>query len=617
MSVPKSLRDARARAIPPWIHSGGPDMPEEKRSLGVITKIVLTVTCLVVAVVGVNFILFIRAYEHDVEEAMMAKAASFTAAADEAKALQSQSIRHGAVDMKGLLADAKAQVAAGKSYKETKFFTAIPVVFGWTAASQAAKREGLEFHVPAFQARNKENEPAAGSFRAKLLQKLTEDFKAKGTESLGEIDEETDTLHYMRAIKLDASCMMCHGDPEKLSVVDENGNRTGKDELGFTMENWKEGDMHGAYEVAMPLAPMYAQVASFTREALLVTVPLVCFALGGFVLLLRSMVAKPLNNLVAMVKEIATGDLTKRIGMNRGDEIGRLAHCFDVFVDSLHKAIGQVAGATNQVASAATEIASSAEEMALGLQKQGQQSQQVSAAVEELASSVTEVAKKSTEATKAATDSRKEADEGGQVVTKTVDEINAIAGDVTQSATAVTHLGKKSEQIGEIIKVINDIADQTNLLALNAAIEAARAGEHGRGFAVVADEVRKLAERTTSATEEVAKSIREIQDDTRRAVQTIEAGSQRVTKGVDLARSAGEALSKITAGSQNVTSMVESIAAAAEEQSAAAEQIARSVEQIDSVTRESSQGANQAAQAATVLSQEAEKLRGLVSRFKV
>lgn len=594
-------------------------MAEEKRSLGVITKIVMTVACLVVAVVGVNFILFIRAYKHDAEEAMMAKAASFTAVADEAKALQSQSMRHGAVDVKGLLADAKAQIASGKTYRDTKFFTAIPVVFGWTAAGQAAKREGLEFKVPAFQARNKDNEPATGSFRAKLLQRLTEEFKAKGTESLGEIDDETNTLHYMRAIKLDASCMMCHGDPEKLSVVDENGKRTGKDELGFTMENWKEGDMHGAFEVAMPLAPMDAQVASFTRNALFVTVPLVGFALGGFVLLLRSLVAKPLNNLIAMVKEIATGDgdLTKRIGMNRGDEIGRLAHWFDVFVDNLHKIIGQVAGATNQVASAATEIASSAEEMASGLQKQGQQSQQVSAAVEELASSVTEVAKKSTDATKAATDSRKEADEGGQVVTKTVDEINAIAGDVTQSANAVTQLGKKSEQIGEIIKVINDIADQTNLLALNAAIEAARAGEHGRGFAVVADEVRKLAERTTTATEEVAKSIREIQDDTQRAVQTIEAGSQRVTKGVDLARSAGEALSKITAGSQNVTSMVESIAAAAEEQSAAAEQIARSVEQIDSVTRESTQGANQAAQAATVLSQEAEKLRGLVGRFKV
>lgn len=594
-------------------------MESEKRSLGVITKIVLTVVCLVVAVVGINFILFIRAYKEDARKAMMEKAASFTAVADEAKSLQSTSIRHGAVDVKGLLADAKAQIASGKTYRETKFFTAIPVVFGWTAAAQAAKREGLEFKVPAFQARNKENEPTAGTFRAKLLQRLTEDFKSKGTESLGEIDHDTNTLHYMRAIKLDASCMMCHGDPEKLSVVDENGKRTGKDELGFAMENWKEGDMHGAFEVAMPLAPMDAQVASFTRNALLVTVPLVAFSLGGFVLLLRSLVAKPLNNLINLVKEIATGDgdLTKRINMNRGDEIGRLAHWFDVFVDNLHKIIGQVAGATNQVASAATQIASSAEEMASGLQKQGQQSQQVSAAVEELASSVTEVAKKSTDATKAATDSRKEADEGGQVVTKTVEEINAIAGDVTQSATAVTQLGKKSEQIGEIIKVINDIADQTNLLALNAAIEAARAGEHGRGFAVVADEVRKLAERTTTATEEVAKSIREIQDDTQRAVQTIEAGSQRVTKGVDLARSAGEALSKITAGSQNVTSMVESIAAAAEEQSAAAEQIARSVEQIDSVTRESTQGANQAAQAATVLSQEAEKLRGLVGRFKV
>ena len=192
-----------------------------------------------------------------------------------------------------------------------------------------------------------------------------------------------------------------------------------------------------------------------------------------------------------------------------------------------------------------------------------------------------------------------------------------IATDVGSSATAVTTLGDKSQQIGEIIKVINDIADQTNLLALNAAIEAARAGEHGRGFAVVADEVRKLAERTTKATEEVASSIKDIQVQTGSAVQLIESGSTRVAKGVDLAQNAGQALGRISQSSQGLAGMVQSIAAAAEEQAASSQQIAKAVETINAVTRESSQGAAQVAQAASDLSQQSEKLQGMVQRFKL
>jgi methyl-accepting chemotaxis protein len=590
-----------------------------RSGLGLTPKIVTVVVALVVAVVAVNYFVFIRGYTRDAKADMMEKAASFTALADETKNHVSRMHAAGSFDPEKLVTEALDQVSKGKHYNTTEFYNTIPVVAGWTAAQKAAERENLEFKVPAFDARNKDNAPPKGSFREELLKKLTEQVKRGGDEYIGEIDTATNTLHYMRAIKLDASCMGCHGDPAKYDKRDEQGNYDGKDMLGFQMENWKEGDMHGAYEIIMPLQNMDTQVAGFITGGLMWTVPMVVVAIGGFIWMLSVLLGKPLNTLIGLINDLASGDgdLTKRTNMNRGDEIGRLSSGVDVFVSNLHKIIADVAGATREVTAAATQISASSEEMARGLTQQEQQTQQVSAAVEEMAASVQEVSQRGSDASKAAKASQEDATGGSEVVSQTVTEIKAIAEDVSKSASAVTELGSKSEQIGEIIKVINDIADQTNLLALNAAIEAARAGEHGRGFAVVADEVRKLAERTQKATEEVGSSIREIQSQTTSAVQLIESGSNRVSKGVDLANSAGQALGRINQSSVGLASMVQSIAAAAEQQSAASQQISKAVENINTVTRESSQGAGQMAQAAATLSQQSERLQSLVGKFKL
>ena len=188
---------------------------------------------------------------------------------------------------------------------------------------------------------------------------------------------------------------------------------------------------------------------------------------------------------------------------------------------------------------------------------------------------------------------------------------------VNKSAETVKELGKSSDQIGEIIGVIDDIADQTNLLALNAAIEAARAGEQGRGFAVVADEVRKLAERTTKATKEIAGMIKKIQADTTGAVQSMEEGTQEVERGIELADKAGMSLKEIVGVSQKVTDMVTQIAAASEEQSSASEQISKNVEGISKVTGETAQGTQQIARAAEDLNRLTENLQKLIGQFKL
>jgi methyl-accepting chemotaxis protein len=324
------------------------------------------------------------------------------------------------------------------------------------------------------------------------------------------------------------------------------------------------------------------------------------------------------NKIVERIRDVAEGegDLTKRVEVTK-DELGVVATWFNAFVQRVHDTIYEVSKSAETVAAAATQIAASSDEMSKGMQNQQMQSNQVSAAVEQMSASVREVAQNAKEATEAAKSGGNQAQDGGDIVEKTIVGMNAINCEVAESSNAVSELGKRGEEIGEVISVINDIADQTNLLALNAAIEAARAGEHGRGFAVVADEVRKLAERTTQATQEVADSIQAIQCETKSAVGRMSNSTDRVSEGVEFAQQAGESLTSIVSSSKGVASMIESIAAAADQQSAASTEISRNVEQINAVTNESAQGVAQAAEAANQLSVHAEELQSLVGQFKL
>ncbi|TVQ30799.1 MAG: methyl-accepting chemotaxis protein [Phycisphaeraceae bacterium] len=361
-----------------------------------------------------------------------------------------------------------------------------------------------------------------------------------------------------------------------------------------------------------------AAVAGAQMMIIFITLFAIVFGVATAIMIARGVI-KPIQAITERLQDIAEGegDLTQRVDEDRPDELGVLGKWFNVFVARIQDLIREVAGSANEVASAATQIAASSEQISSGMQQQQSQTAQVASAVEEMAASVTEVAQKATEASQKSDEAGKLATDGGDVVRQTVEGMQSISEQVNESAVAVGELGKRGEQIGEIIGVINDIADQTNLLALNAAIEAARAGEHGRGFAVVADEVRKLAERTQKATEEVADSIKAIQTDTTRAVERMQTGRERVGEGVTLAEQAGESLRSIVAGSREVAAMIQSIAAGAEEQSAASTQVSRSVESINAVTSESAEGVRQASAAATQLSAKAEQLQTLVGKFKL
>lgn len=316
--------------------------------------------------------------------------------------------------------------------------------------------------------------------------------------------------------------------------------------------------------------------------------------------------------------KFSNGDLTVRLQCEKHDElITKLFTGFNNTVLKIKDTISKVSEAVQAAASAANQISSSAEEMAAGAQEQSSQTAEVAAAVEQMTKTIVETTRNTENVSLASKQAGKTANEGGAVVNKTIEGMNRIEEVVRRSAETVQELGKSSDQIGDIAQVIDDIADQTNLLALNAAIEAARAGEQGRGFAVVADEVRKLAERTTKATKEIAEMIKRIQNDTYGAVDSMAKGKEEVEQGKQFALKAGDSLKEIINGANSVVDLVVQVAAASEEQSSTAEEISKNIEAINNVIHESAQGIQQIAMASEDLSKLTNNLQNIVSQFKI
>jgi methyl-accepting chemotaxis protein len=349
----------------------------------------------------------------------------------------------------------------------------------------------------------------------------------------------------------------------------------------------------------------------------LVIASIVLLVVSG-VALVRS-VSKALHQMICMVKDLAEGegDLTRRIERVTHDELGELAKWFNTFLDKIHGIISQVAETANQVASASEELSSSATLQAQGADNQKDQTTQVATAMQEMSCTVQQVSENCTHAAEASRRAAETAREGGAVVAKALTQMRSIADSVAGTAKEMGELGRSTEQIGRIAGVIDEIADQTNLLALNAAIEAARAGEQGRGFAVVADEVRKLAERTTTATKEIAQMITTIEGGTTGAMKAMEIGSQQVRDGVTSTARAGESLKQIIQMSEEVGSMITHIATAATQQSGATADVNRSMDQIAHVGKESAVAAQQSAKACQDLSELALALQNMVGSFKL
>lgn len=319
----------------------------------------------------------------------------------------------------------------------------------------------------------------------------------------------------------------------------------------------------------------------------------------------------------AMTQASRERDLTLHVDIKGEDEITSMANVYNTMMDEFRKLISQVMSSANQLSSSAEQLTNITGKASDGVMRQRAESDQVATAINEMSSTVQEVARNANEAAQASCTADEQASKGNQVVGSAISGINQLAAQVTSTSEVIKDLERESGNISTVLNVIRDIAEQTNLLALNAAIEAARAGEQGRGFAVVADEVRTLAQRSHESTQEINDIIKCLQEKAASAVGAMENGLQQTESTVELAQQAGESLDEITSAIASITDMNVQIASAAEEQSAVAEEINRNVVNITQIADETAGGARETTDTSQALARMAVELRDMINKFKV
>lgn len=374
-----------------------------------------------------------------------------------------------------------------------------------------------------------------------------------------------------------------------------------------------------ALQIAEAETEYEATVANYASARNMKIAILVAAILGAGLLAFFTVrsIASVVDEIEHATTRLAEGDLAVRVNYMGHDELGQVAQAFNKMADKFKGSLSEVAGATSQLAAAAEELSAINAETNQGISRQQSETERVATAVNEMSTTVHDVARNATQAAQATQDADTEAQRGKQVVKENIRAIEALAAEVERAAQVIKKLEAESASIGTVVDVIRGIAEQTNLLALNAAIEAARAGEQGRGFAVVADEVRTLASRTQQSTQEIQRMIQGLQTGAGEAVKVMVEGRTRAQASVKQAAEAGESLESITQAVANITDLNIQIASAAEEQSVVAEEINRNVLTISQAGQQTSLASQQTMVASEELARLAAQLQNVVSQFRV
>nr|WP_321257951.1 methyl-accepting chemotaxis protein [uncultured Pseudodesulfovibrio sp.] len=523
-------------------------------------------------------------------------------------------------------------------HSKAKIIEAIPVITAIKMAKRQSNELDFQFRVPKVSPRNPENAPTP------LESKVLAELKAKNLTE--KILIEDNQIRYFRAIRLTKECLYCHGDA-----------RGDVDPTGGIKEGWKVGEIHGAFQIISSLEGAKANILK--AELYTAGETLFILLLIGFLvwLLVKKIIVNPLFRIRIFAQSVASGELDATPEGVFSAELRSVKNSIETMVDKLKAQMFEAAEkkeeaetakgkaesameeakehestATNlltkmqriaqdasiiveQVTSAADELSTQADQVSQGADVQRDRTTQTATAMEEMNATVLEVARNSASSADSAANAKTQAQEGAVVVREATTAIREVHDLTATLKNSMGKLGEQTTDIGQIMNVIEDIADQTNLLALNAAIEAARAGEAGRGFAVVADEVRKLAEKTMAATKEVGDAIQAIQDGAASNIKSVDTAALAVEQATELANQSGESLDRIVSFADETSGQVQSIATAAEEQSAASEEINQAVDDINLIASETADGMNQSAEAINELARLSNELRHLIKEM--